>query len=86
MDIFQKFFAIAVENPHLYHSGVLCRILSNYPEGEKADEELRNLYRNHRASRDEELYGVKFKDVVKGTEGAKPIGINPLPRIDAYAS
>ena len=65
MEVFQKFFAIAVENPLLYTSGDLERIiLSHSNNGEEADEELRRMYRSHRAKKDEELYGVKLEHVV----------------------
>jgi len=64
LEVFQKFFAIGVENPSLYQSGALDRIVSSYPEGEEAEESLRRLYRGHRAGKDEELYNVRLKDVV----------------------
>ena len=64
LEMFQKFFAIAVANPQMYESGVLERIIKSYPIGEEADKELEHMYRAHRAKADEELYGVKLEEIV----------------------
>ncbi|MDP2629040.1 MAG: hypothetical protein Q8P15_04060 [Nanoarchaeota archaeon] len=66
MEVFQKFFAIAVENPKLYESGKLDRMMKPYLDNPNKDlKELEHMYREHRAQADERLYGVKFKDVVQ---------------------
>jgi len=69
LEFFQKFFAISIETPRLYHSGVLERILSSlatsYPKENNIDKELENMYRMHRAQKDEELYGVKLEEIVE---------------------
>jgi radical SAM superfamily enzyme YgiQ (UPF0313 family) len=64
LELFQKFFAIAVQNPQIHESGVLERTIQNYPRGEVIDKELENMYRSHRAIADEELYGVKLEEIV----------------------
>jgi len=69
LEVFQKFFAIAVETPRLHASGVLERIVSSlalsYPDGDGVDRELESMYRLHRAEKDDELYGVKLTDIVE---------------------
>ena len=90
LEVFQKFFAIAVETPRLHKSGVLERMVSSfvtsYPDSngdginsnnplprstefrtakEDVDKELENMYRMHRAEKDEELYGVKLTNIVE---------------------
>ena len=64
LELFQKFFAIAVANPQIYQSGVLDKIIATYPKGEEANKELEHMYRLHRAEADEKLYGVKLKEIV----------------------
>lgn len=64
LESFQKFFAIAVEVPQLYNSGVLEKIVSNYHQWNGTGRELEHMYRLHRAKTDEELYGVKLEEVV----------------------
>ena len=90
LEVFQKFFAIAVETPRLYKSGVLERVVSSlastystdlqtnesdnsplprttsfHPGSDGIDKELENMYRLHRAEKDQELYGVKLNDIVE---------------------
>ncbi len=73
LERFQRFFAIAVDQPTIYESGALDRIIDNYPETDEADNSLVTMYRSHRAEKDDELYGVKLTDVVDATEGAKAV-------------
>ncbi len=62
---FQKFGALATLVPQLYTSGVLEKIINSYPKnGQHVDKELEQMYREHRAKADEELYGVKLEEVV----------------------
>ena len=69
MEVFQKFFAIAVENPEIYHSGKLEKMMEPYLASNNGDdEELREMYRAHRAKKDEELYGVKLTNIVDKDE------------------
>ena len=65
MEVFQKFFAIAVEKPILYGSGELNKMMDPYLKDPSKDlTELEGRYREHRNKKDEELYGVRFKDFV----------------------
>lgn len=90
LEVFQKFFAIAVDTPRLRQSRVLERMVSSiattYPggssagandlplprsdinhssEGNSLDKELEEMYRLHRAEKDDELYGVKLTEIVR---------------------
>jgi anaerobic magnesium-protoporphyrin IX monomethyl ester cyclase len=65
LEVFHKFFAIAVDDPQMYKSGALEKRMEPYLNGEYEGEELGKRYRAHRAEKDEELYGVKLENVVK---------------------
>ncbi len=73
LERFQRFFAIAVDQPTIYESGALDRIIVSYPETDEADNSLVTMYRTHRAEKDDELYGVELADVVDAKEGAKAV-------------
>jgi anaerobic magnesium-protoporphyrin IX monomethyl ester cyclase len=64
LEVFQKFFAIAVQNPEIYTSGKLNEMMKPFLDSEDKDEELKKMYRQHRAGVDEVLYGVKLEEVV----------------------
>ena len=68
LEVFQSFFAIAVENPELYRSGELERMMLPHIQNGGSNAELREMYRKHRDRLDEVLYGVKFRDVVTADE------------------
>jgi hypothetical protein len=82
LETFQKFFAIAVDQPAFHNSGALEKIINSYPDTPEAKAELMGLYRQHRAEKDKELYGVEFKDTVDEDEGVLNNESTPLNRIE----
>jgi anaerobic magnesium-protoporphyrin IX monomethyl ester cyclase len=64
LEALQRYFAIAVENPEMYHSGELHKRIEEYEKGNEESKEFVRMYRQHRAEADERLYGVKLDTIV----------------------
>lgn len=59
---FQKFFAIAVEEK--WSPEKVDQVIGAHAKGGSTMEELEEMYRTHRAEKDNELYGIKLTNVV----------------------
>jgi len=56
----QRWFGYTVEHPFLYYSGLL-KLFISFPRWKGLNRWYRNLYRNFRDRKDNELYGVELK-------------------------
>lgn len=62
MEVAQKFFAIAIDRG--LSAGEYEAMIKPYLKDQSRDDELKRMYRAHRAEKDEVLYGVKLEHVV----------------------